>query len=122
MSGKNTYWITGPDGTKALVEGADERDRWVRVHHWAISDEPQPGEFVYLANENPELGPARLTWQAAQDPAWEARGWAPGPPEEPENQVLTPERLAEHRSAQEKASAKAEKQTSKPAAGGKTQE
>jgi hypothetical protein len=109
---KNTYWISDPtDGTKALVEGADQRDQWIQVHGWSEADEPTGQEFVWVANENPDLGPARLNWQAAQDPAWAARGWAPGAPAEPVNTALPPEHPAW--AAAEKAQAKAEKQTEK---------
>ena len=85
MTGTNTYWIADADGTRALVEGADERDRWGQVHGWAEVPEPQPGDFVWLRNEDPSLGAARMTYEAAQLEAWSARGWKPGAPPEPTN-------------------------------------
>jgi hypothetical protein len=125
---KNTYWISDPtDGTKALVEDADQRDQWIQVHGWQEADEPTGQEFVWVANENPDLGPARLNWQAAQDPAWAARGWAPGAPAEPVNTALPPEHPAW--AAAEKAQktsaapeAPAEKPTRKSAASGESKE
>jgi hypothetical protein len=113
---KNTYWISDPDGTKALVEGTDERDRWVQVHGFVEADEPTGQEFVWVANENPELGAARMNWQAATDPAWAARGWAPGPPVEPVNNAIPAERVAAANAAAAKA---AEKSATKTAASGK---
>jgi hypothetical protein len=78
---KNTYWLVDGEGTRALVEGADERDRLVRVHGWTETTAPDSGDFVWLRNEDPALGPARLTWEAAQLPAWAGRGWSPGAPQ-----------------------------------------
>lgn len=85
---KNMYWIADADGTRALVEGADERDRWSRVHGWSEVSEPQPQDFVWLRNENPDLGAARMTYEAAQLDAWAARGWTPGAPPEPQNAAV----------------------------------
>lgn len=88
---KNTYWLTDPEGTFAVVEGADERDRWVRTHGWTVAEEPSGDAFVWVRNEeNPEVGPMRLNIVAAQDPAWAARGWAPGAPPEPAGSVIAP--------------------------------
>lgn len=106
MSSKTTYWIADTDGTKALVDGTGERDRWVKVHGWTEADEPTGQEFVWVHNDNPELGAARLNWQAATDPAWAARGWAPGAPAEPVNNAIPPERLAAEKAAAEKAAEK----------------
>ena len=132
MSGKTTYWIADTDGTKALVDGTEERDRWVRVHGWAEADEPTGQEFVWVTNENPELGAARMNWQAAADPAWAARGWAPGPPVEPVNNAIPAERRAAEQAAAQKAAEKTaasgkdsdagSKPTSKSAASGDNKE
>lgn len=81
---KNTYWLADPEGTRALVEGADERDRLVRTQGWTESSEPGPQDFVWLRHEDPELGMARLTWEAAQLDAWAGRGWTPGGPAAPD--------------------------------------
>jgi hypothetical protein len=100
---KNTYWIADPtDGTKALVEGVDERDRWVKGWGWSEAEEPQGLDFVWITNSNPELGASRLNWIAANDPAWAARGWAPGAPPVPVNNAIPPERRASSAAAETK--------------------
>lgn len=85
---KNTYWISDPDGIRALVEGADERDRWTKVHGWAEAEEPDRLDFVWLRHEDPALGAFRMTWEAAQLDAWAGRGWKPGAPPEPVNTAV----------------------------------
>jgi hypothetical protein len=75
---KQTYWLADPEGTRAPVEGADVRDYLVRVQGWTESEEPDRHDFVWVRNEDPELGDVRMTWEAAQLPAWAGRGWAPG--------------------------------------------
>jgi hypothetical protein len=82
---KNTYWIADDEGTRALVEGIDARDRWTQVHGWSEAAEPDRHDFVWLRNEDPQFGPIRMTWEAAQLPAWSVRGWVPGAPPEPVN-------------------------------------
>lgn len=79
MTGKQTYWLVDETGTKALVEGAAERDRWV-PRGWAESTEPTGSEFFYAWLDGVTV-PARLT-AAARD-VWEIKGWKPGPPPEP---------------------------------------
>jgi hypothetical protein len=100
---KNTYWISDPDGTKALVEGAEERNFWVQVHGWSEADEPQGQEFVWL--ENDEHG-GRAKFNAQAVPLWEPRGWHPSPPQEPVNLALPPERVAAEKAAAQKAATK----------------
>lgn len=80
---KSTYWIADPEGIRALVEGADTRDRFVRLHGWTESTEPQRHDFVWLRHEDPGLGATAMTWEAAQLDAWAGRGWTPGAPAEP---------------------------------------
>jgi hypothetical protein len=77
---KQTYWLSDPEGTRAPVEGADVRDHLVRTQGWTESTEPQGHDFVWLRHEDPTLGPARMTWEAAQLDAWSGRGWTPGHP------------------------------------------
>jgi hypothetical protein len=77
---KNTYWLADPEGTLAPVEGVDERDRLVRLDGWTEAAEPDRHDFVWLTNEDPALGAARMTWEAAQLDAWAGRGWTPGLP------------------------------------------
>jgi hypothetical protein len=79
MTSKTVYWLADPEGTRAPVEGAGVRDYLIRVQGWTEADEPDRHDFVWLHNaDNPELGRARMTWEAAQLPAWAGRGWAPG--------------------------------------------
>jgi hypothetical protein len=114
---KNTYWIADTDGTKALVEGADKRDHWVKGRGWTETAEPEGYEFVWLRNDDPGLGPIRLNWQAAQDPAWAERGFKPGEPDEPINLALSPEHPLRIRAeAAAKAAATKSVPTSKSAA------
>lgn len=87
---KNSYWLIDPsDGSYAYVEGAAERDKWVKVHGWTEAEnEPGPTDQVHLRNESPDLGPSKLPRQAAEDPKWAALGWAPGAPPEPVNAAI----------------------------------
>lgn len=87
---KNSYWLADPEGTRALVEGADTRDRFVRLHGWTEATEPERHDFVWLTNENSSLGATRMTWEAAQLDAWAGRGWTPGAPPEPGAPVEEP--------------------------------
>jgi hypothetical protein len=103
---KNTYWISDQDGTKALVEGVEERNFWVHVHGWSETTEPEGLEFVWL--ENDEHG-GRAKFNAQAVPLWEPRGWHPSPPQEPVNLAIPPERLAAEKAAAEKAASPAEK-------------
>lgn len=77
---KNLYWITNVDGVKAVVEGADERDRWTRVHGWALTEAPTAGELVWLRHE--EHG-GRQAFAAEAAPHWAGLGWHPTAPPEP---------------------------------------
>ncbi len=74
-----TYWLADETGKKALVVGADQRDRWLPLG-WADADEPTGNEFLYARMEGveqPGVFPA-----AAFREIWEPRGWTPcGPPE-----------------------------------------
>jgi hypothetical protein len=101
---KSSYWIADAEGTRAVVEGADERDRWVRLRGWTESTEPDRQDFVWVRHEDPALGAARMTWEAAQLDAWAGRGWTPGAPPEPAG--ATPAPVAEQpKSSPAKASA-----------------
>lgn len=81
MSSRNTYWLADPEGTRAPVEGAETRDHLVRAQGWTEATEPERHDFVWLHNaDNPELGRARMTWEAARLDAWAGRGWTPGLP------------------------------------------
>jgi len=77
---KTLYWLADPEGVRAPVEGDDERARLVRLHGWSESAEPGRLDFVWLRHEDPALGVAAMTWEAAQLDAWAGRGWTPGLP------------------------------------------
>jgi hypothetical protein len=109
---KNTYWIADADGTRAVVEGADARDSWVRVHGWTEATEPDRQDFVWVRHEDPALGAARMTWEAAQLDAWAGRGWTPGAPPEPAGATKDPVLVAQAEPAK----------TRNPAAGGDSKE
>jgi hypothetical protein len=78
MTTKNSYWIRDVEGVFALVDGADERDQWTKVHGWAEADEPGPTDQVHVVNEHPEIAPGRLPYGAVAD--WSGLGWKAGPP------------------------------------------
>lgn len=80
MTDKQTYWITSPAGAYALVEGADELKRWTLVYGWAESAEPGPADKVHL--KHPDGFRAQLPYESLGE-GWSARGWEPGPPQEP---------------------------------------
>jgi hypothetical protein len=105
MTDKNTYWIADVDGTKALVQGSAERDRWTQVNGWTEAGEPEGLEFVWLENEQTG-GRAKFNAQAV--PLWEGLGWKPSAPPEPVNLAIGPEHPARVQ-VEEKAQVKAEK-------------
>lgn len=76
---KNTYWLTDGYGSKALVEGAEERDRW-KPAGWSETDEPSGEDMVWLAHA--EHG-GRQRFAAAAVASWQALGWQPCAPPEP---------------------------------------
>lgn len=106
---KNSYWISDPEGSYALVEGADRRDWFTKVQGWTEADEPGATDQVHVVNENPEIGPGKLPY--ASLPFHAGRGWFAGPPpgEVPAN-ALTAEPAAP------------EKTKSQAAAGGEKKE
>lgn len=82
---KTKYWLADGYGGKALVEGADERDRWLPLG-WSESSEPQPGERVWLRHE--EHG-GRALFPAESVELWRQKGWQPSDPPEPINPFNT---------------------------------
>lgn len=92
---KTTYWVADAEGTRASVEGADERDRMLHTDDWFESSEPDRLDFVWLRHEDPALGAVRMTWEAAQLPAWVARGWTPGLPSGPAKNPAPADEVAE---------------------------
>lgn len=86
MTDKITTWLVDETGTKALVEGADERDRLLPLG-WSETTEPAGDEFVWCRHDG-ITDPARFP--AASLEAWRARGWEPsGPPGSVPAQPLT---------------------------------
>lgn len=82
MTGKTHYWICDIAGTYALVEGAEQRDEWVKVRGWAETVEPGPTDQVHVVNDEPTVGGGRLPY-AALEAGMDGLGWKPGPPPEP---------------------------------------
>jgi hypothetical protein len=80
MTDKQKYWITGPDGSYAQVVGTDEVKRWTLLYGWRESGEPGPTDLVHL--QHPDGFQARLPLESLAE-GWAARGWEPGPPQEP---------------------------------------
>ncbi|MEU4782843.1 hypothetical protein [Micromonospora sp. NPDC023633] len=78
---KTKYWMTDGYGSKALIEGADERDRWKPLG-WSECDEPAGEDRVWLRHE--EHG-GRQRFPAAAVELWAAKGWHPSDPPVPES-------------------------------------
>lgn len=78
---KQQYWLTDGFGAKALVEGADERDRWKPLG-WAGSEEPQPGDRVWMRHED-HGGRAQFAGESLD--LWQQKGWHPSDPPAPES-------------------------------------
>lgn len=76
---KTKYWLSDGLGGKALVEGAEERDRWVPLG-WAQADEPAESDKVWMRHEGIEQ-PAQFNASVVE--TWKALGWEPSPPPEP---------------------------------------
>lgn len=86
MTKKTTYWLTDGYGSKALIEGAEARDRWVPLG-WSEADEPAAGERVWLRHE--EHG-GRAQFPAEAVALWQQKGWQPSDPPEPINPFNAP--------------------------------
>lgn len=79
---KSTYWIADTEGVKALVEGAEARDEWTKVHGWSVVDEPGPTDQVHVVHADPAVGPGRLPYGALAA-GMDGLGWSAGPPSAP---------------------------------------
>ncbi len=79
---KQTYWLSRGDEPMALVEGAAERDEWVRVHGYVEAAEPDDQQQVHAVNEatggrgqfpygvvKPGSAWASVGWRIADPPA-----------------------------------------------------
>jgi hypothetical protein len=75
-----TYWLVDRTGSKALVEGAAERDRWV-PHGWAEADEPTGDEMIWATYPD-VTDPAQFPADAFRE-VWEPKGWVASAPPEP---------------------------------------
>jgi hypothetical protein len=87
MTEKQKYWLTDTSGAKALVEGADERDRW-RPHGWAETDAPVAGDLVWLQHD---VHGGRQLFAAAAAEQWAGLGWRPSAPPEPVDLTKDPQ-------------------------------
>jgi hypothetical protein len=83
---ESTYWLAGPTGEKAVVEGGAERDR-LFPHGWRETAAPTDGDFVWMSHPEVEK-PGLLPWAARE--YWQGIGWAPSAPPEPVNPALDP--------------------------------
>lgn len=88
MTEKTTYWVQNPAGERALVTGADERDRWA-FHGWSPADEPGADFRGFVWMTHPDVGnPAPIAWEARA--YWMGIGFQPSPPAEPVNPTKDP--------------------------------
>jgi hypothetical protein len=86
---KTKYWMTDGYGTAALVEGADERDRWLPLD-WTVIDDPDGlagVTHVWLRHE--EHG-GRQRFPVGSVELWQVKGWQPSDPPAPENPFNAP--------------------------------
>ncbi|MEU4367554.1 hypothetical protein [Micromonospora chersina] len=81
MTEKKTYWLTDGYGAKALIEGAEQRDRWKPLG-WSETDEPEPGDRVWLRHEDHG---GRALFPVESVALWQQKGWQPSDPPEPIN-------------------------------------
>lgn len=80
MTDKIKTWLADVTGTKALAEGADQRDSLIGLG-WAEAAEPAGSEFVWCRHPDITV-PAKFPAETLD--AWAIRGWAPGAPPEPD--------------------------------------
>jgi len=89
VTANNTYWIADPEGVKAVVTGAAERDFWVRVRGYTEAPEATGQELTWVRNDN-HGGYGQLNAEAARLLA--GLGWRPsGPPPVPGMPETAPE-------------------------------
>jgi hypothetical protein len=81
---KSTYWIADVEGVKAVVEGAEARDWWVKVQGWSLAGEPTFEDRVWLQHN--EHG-GRQVFPAPSVAGWAARGWQPSDPPVPQDKA-----------------------------------
>ncbi|MFI2664886.1 hypothetical protein [Micromonospora carbonacea] len=79
---KTKYWMTDGYGTAALVEGAEERDRWLPLG-WRVVDGPeQPSGVTHVWLRHEEHN-GRQRFAAGAVELWQAKGWHPSDPPPP---------------------------------------
>lgn len=86
MAEKKTFWLADGYGSKALVTGVEERDRWVPLG-WSEAGEPEPGERVWMRHAE-HGGRARFPAEVVE--LWQQMGWEPSDPEPPVNPFNAP--------------------------------
>lgn len=119
MAEKKTYWLTDGYGSKALVEGADQRDRWKPLG-WSEADDPAGDDRVWMRHTDHN---GHAQFPASVVGTWRALGWEPSAPPEPVD-VLHDEQLvdvtppAATQASTEEAPPSGEEQTTTRAASG----
>ncbi|MFG1659083.1 hypothetical protein ACGFIY_21375 [Micromonospora chersina] len=84
---KTKYWMSDGYGAKALIEGADERDKWKPLG-WSEADEPAAGDRVWLRHEDHG---GRALFPAESVDLWQQKGWQPSDPPQPINPFNAPQ-------------------------------
>jgi hypothetical protein len=81
---KTKYWMTDGYGAAALVEGVEERDRWLPLGWQLISDEDALAgvTHVWLRHED-HGGRQRFPVEAVE--LWQTKGWHPSDPPAPQS-------------------------------------
>ncbi len=112
---KQKYWLVDPSGVYAQVEGADERDSWVRIQGWAETGEPSRTDQVHVVHE--QAGRAQLPYGGLVD-GWSALGWSVATPPAPVDTTKDPQLVDQPAEA----AAEPEKPATAPASGTATKE
>ncbi|MBQ1064472.1 hypothetical protein [Micromonospora sp. C41] len=112
---KTKYWLTDGYGAHALVEGAEERDRWV-PRGWSETAEPTGEGRVWMRHT--DHGGHQL-FAAGVVETWRALGWEPSAPPEPVD-VLHDEQLVDVAAVQGGPAAQSTTNTTEAAASGNT--
>ncbi|TBL44240.1 hypothetical protein EYA84_02010 [Verrucosispora sp. SN26_14.1] len=79
---KTTYWMTDGYGAAALVEGADERDRWKPLGWSVVDGEKALAGVTHVWLRHEDHG-QRAKFPAGAVELWQAKGWHPSDPPEP---------------------------------------
>lgn len=117
---KQNYWIADSEGVKALVEGAEERNRWVQLQGWTEADEPQPGDRIWVHNSETDgrtVLPADVMGEGSY---WRGVGFTPSAPPEPLDLTKDPALRDQPKPTPAARVVAADSTTSKPAAADST--